>query len=121
MFKKVVVMLAFAATSAIAQQECGYWVESQVEVCDERTVIVQKPVTQCIYISLPYETQTVTQTVAGHISFAQCGKKQGYYLNEAVHTYKEERTTERYNCRNESRWTWISGGGSGSDCNVQIP
>ena len=40
MFKKVVVMLAFAATSAIAQQECGYWVESQVEVCDERTVIV---------------------------------------------------------------------------------
>ncbi|MBU0913960.1 MAG: hypothetical protein KKF22_15620 [Gammaproteobacteria bacterium] len=121
MLKKLVVMLAFASTAVVAQQECGYWVTSQVEVCDERTIIVQQPVTQCVYISLPYETRTYTNTVEGHIAFAQCPKMQGYYVNEAIRTYREQRTTERYNCRNETRWTWIPGGTPGGECNVQIP
>ncbi len=120
MLKKLVVMLAFASTAAVAQQQCGYWAESQVEVCDERTIIVQQPITQCVYINLPNESRTVTQTIEGHLSFAQCPKMQGYYLNEAIRTYREQRTTERYNCRNETRLTWIPGG-SGPDCNVQIP
>ncbi|MBU2223666.1 MAG: hypothetical protein KKB45_11485 [Gammaproteobacteria bacterium] len=97
--------LAFAAAP-----DCGTWVTSQVEVCDERVVMVDKPVTHCNYISLPYETHQFTKTVDGHISFGQCGKMNGYYLNGIEHTTKQVRTTVRENCRMETRWVWVPGG-----------
>ncbi len=109
--------IAFAISALFAAQlayavptDCGEWISYQVEVCDEREVLTDKPITHCRYISLPIENRQYTKTVEGHISYPQCGRMNGYYLNEVEHTTKQVRTVVRENCRMETRWEWVPGG-----------
>lgn len=104
-------------------EQCGRWVSTQIEICDERTVTVQKPITHCNYtMTRGYSGkigEKITRSFDGHIECAaQFEGAWGLYtLTSQQQTTVAVQTTERFNCRLETRWVWVSGG-SGRFCPV---
>lgn len=102
--------------------DCGYWVERQVEVCDERTVYVDEPYKQCNY-NRTYTTSPAIFPASYSSSIAVNQSCQPYlthgvpgYTPHANYSLSSEQIltrqvarTERYNCRLETRWVWVPG------------
>lgn len=111
---------------------CGYWVEREVEVCDERTVYVDEPYKQCNY-TRTYTTSPAIFPATYTVSLAMNGTCQAYLTHGAPgHTphanyslsseeikTRQVARTERYNCRTELRWIWIPGKPGGA-CDVPL-
>ena len=110
---------------------CGYWVEREVEVCDERTVYVDEPYKQCNY-TRTYTTSPTIFPATYSVSLAVNGSCQAFLTHgvaghtphanysltgEEIKTRQVART-ERYNCRTELRWVWIPGRPGGA---CQLP
>ncbi len=103
-------------------QNCGYWVEREIEVCDERAVYDNVPYKQCKYnrtytttpsafpsnytIDMELNQQCYpnkTLGVPGHTPHAN------YVLTGEETKYRQVSRTERYNCRLERRMVWVPG------------
>ena len=119
-------VLSGAVEVAAAAQSCGRWVETMVEFCDERVVLVDKPVTECTYVmTRGYREYIGRETSRYHDGHVTCvGQFDGgwgvFTLKTQQHMTQQRSVTERYNCRQESRWTWIPGR-PGPDCEQQEP
>lgn len=115
-----------------ALANCGYWVEREVEVCDERTVYVDEPYKQCNYTRI-YTTSPNMFPATYSVSLASNATCQPYLTHGAPgHTphanyslsseeikTRQVARTERYNCRMELRWVWIPGQ-TGGNCQVPL-
>lgn len=123
--------LAAGAGTGASQQpqaqdpdQCGRWVSTEIEICDERTVTVQKPITHCNYtMTRGYSGkigEKITRSFDGHIECAAdfSGAWGLYTLTSQQQTSLAVQQTERFNCRMETRWVWVSGG-SGPFCPVK--
>lgn len=103
-------------------QSCGYWIEREVEVCDERIVYDREAYKQCNY-TRNYTTSPAIFPTSYSVSIAnnaQCdySKTLGapghtphavYYLSNESILYREVARTERFNCRTELRMVWVPG------------
>lgn len=103
-------------------QNCGYWVEREIEVCDERTVYDNEAYKQCNY-NRTYTTSPAIFPVNYNTSIAltaQCHYEKTlgvpghtphavYALSGEEIKYRQVSRTERYNCRIETRMVWVPG------------
>jgi hypothetical protein len=103
-------------------QNCGYWIEREIEVCDERVVYDNEAYKQCNYNRTSTTNPSMFPTTYS-ISMAvnaQCynDKTLGVpgYTPHAVYAlsgeeikYRQVSRTERYNCRIETRMVWVPG------------
>lgn len=103
-------------------QNCGYWLEREIEVCDERVVYDNEAYKQCNY-NRTYTTSPTMFPVTYSMSIAangQCYHEKilgapghtphaVYVLSGEEIKYRQVSRTERYNCRIETRMVWVPG------------
>lgn len=103
-------------------QNCGFWIERDIEICDERMVYENEAYKQCNYnrtsttsptifpltytMSIPLNEQCHYEKTLGAPGYTPHAF---YALGGEEIKYRQVSRTERYNCRIETRMIWVPG------------